>query len=45
MTSVDLARGVAVLRISVSNWRTTDDDVERSLDAVRRVLKDVRAGT
>ena len=34
--------GVAVLRISVSNWRTTDDDVERSLEAVRRVLGEVR---
>jgi glutamate/tyrosine decarboxylase-like PLP-dependent enzyme len=26
----------AVLRISVSNWSTTDADVERSLDALRR---------
>jgi len=25
-----------VLRISVSNWATTDGDVERSLDAVRK---------
>jgi cysteine sulfinate desulfinase/cysteine desulfurase-like protein len=32
-----------VLRISVSNWRTTDEDVDRTLDAVRRVLADVRA--
>ena len=31
-------RGRAVLRISVSNWSTTDDDVARSLAAVRRVL-------
>jgi glutamate/tyrosine decarboxylase-like PLP-dependent enzyme len=38
-------QGQAVLRISVSNWRTTEADVDRSLDAVRRVLKDVRAGT
>lgn len=30
-------RGRGVLRISVSNWSTTEDDVERSLDAVRRV--------
>ena len=29
-------RGRAVLRISVSNWSTTDEDVERSLDALRR---------
>jgi glutamate/tyrosine decarboxylase-like PLP-dependent enzyme len=28
-------RGRAVLRISVSNWSTTDDDVERSLVALR----------
>jgi glutamate/tyrosine decarboxylase-like PLP-dependent enzyme len=26
----------AVMRIAVSNWSTTDDDVRRSLDAVRR---------
>jgi glutamate/tyrosine decarboxylase-like PLP-dependent enzyme len=31
-------RGRDVLRISVSNWSTSDDDVERSLEAVRRVL-------
>jgi glutamate/tyrosine decarboxylase-like PLP-dependent enzyme len=36
--------GVAVLRISVSNWRTTDEDVDRTLAAVRRVLAEVRAG-
>jgi glutamate/tyrosine decarboxylase-like PLP-dependent enzyme len=35
--------GQAVLRISVSNWRTTDDDVDRTLAAVRRVLSEVRA--
>jgi glutamate/tyrosine decarboxylase-like PLP-dependent enzyme len=35
--------GRAVLRISVSNWRTTDADVDRSLAAVRRVLTEVRA--
>ncbi len=29
-------RGRAVLRISVSNWSTTDDDVRRSIDALRR---------
>ncbi len=27
-----------VLRVAVSNWSTTDDDVARSLEAVRRVL-------
>ena len=37
-------QGQAVLRISVSNWRTTDEDVDRTLDAVRRVLADVSAG-
>ena len=31
-------RGRKVLRISVSNWSTTDDDVARSLAAVRRVV-------
>ena len=36
--------GQAVLRISVSNWRTTDEDVDRTLAAVRRVLAEVRAG-
>jgi glutamate/tyrosine decarboxylase-like PLP-dependent enzyme len=36
--------GRAVLRISVSNWRTTDADVDRTLDAVRRVLGEVRSG-
>jgi glutamate/tyrosine decarboxylase-like PLP-dependent enzyme len=28
--------GRAVLRISVSNWSTSDDDVRRSIDALRR---------
>jgi len=36
--------GQAVLRISVSNWRTTEDDVDRTLAAVRRVLAEVRTG-
>ena len=31
-------RGQRILRISVSNWSTSDDDVERGLAAVRRVL-------
>ena len=35
----------AVLRISVSNWRTTEADVERTLQAVRRLLAEVRAET
>ena len=29
-------QGRSVLRISVSNWATNEDDVERSLDAVRK---------
>lgn len=29
-------RDRAVLRIAVSNWSTTDDDVERAVDALRR---------
>ncbi|MGI8457393.1 MAG: pyridoxal phosphate-dependent decarboxylase family protein [Propionibacteriaceae bacterium] len=36
-------RGRAVLRISVSNWRTTAADVDRSLAAVASVLAAVRA--
>ena len=32
-------RGRAVLRVSVSNWCTTDEDVERSLDALRRAAR------
>ena len=35
-------RGRAVLRISVSNWRTSEADVDRTLEAVRRVLGEVR---
>ena len=31
-------RDQSVLRISVSNWSTTEKDVERSLDAVRRAV-------
>lgn len=33
--------GQRVLRISVSNWSTTDDDVGRSMAAVRRVARSV----
>lgn len=35
-------RGRSVLRISVSNWSTTDSDVQRSLDAVRQAVTDLR---
>lgn len=30
-------QGRSAMRISVSCWATTDDDVERSLEAIRRV--------
>jgi len=33
-------RGQAVLRIAVSNWSTTDDDVERSIEALRRAARE-----
>jgi glutamate/tyrosine decarboxylase-like PLP-dependent enzyme len=35
-------RGSAAMRISVSNWRTTSTDVERSVEAIRRALADQR---
>ncbi|SFC48089.1 Glutamate or tyrosine decarboxylase [Nocardioides terrae] len=31
----------AVLRVSVSNWATTEDDVRRSLDALERAVRSV----
>jgi len=31
-------RGMRVMRVSVSNWRTTDEDVDRTIDSVRKVL-------
>jgi len=31
-------RGRRYMRISVSNWQTTEDDVDRSVDAIRRAL-------
>jgi len=34
--------GRAVMRISVSNWWTRADDVDRSLDAIRRCLAESR---
>ena len=29
------------MRISVSNWSTTEDDVDRSVAAIRRLLADL----
>lgn len=40
-TSGSVWRGRAVLRISVSNWSTTDDDVRRTLDALRTAAASV----
>ena len=37
-------RGHTVMRISVSSWATTDDDVERSLAAMLRVAEAVTCG-
>jgi glutamate/tyrosine decarboxylase-like PLP-dependent enzyme len=34
-------RGRSVLRCSVSNWATTDEDVDRTLDALRRIAASV----
>ncbi|HKX10237.1 MAG TPA: aminotransferase class V-fold PLP-dependent enzyme [Stellaceae bacterium] len=31
-------RGMRVMRISVSNWRTTEDDVARTIESVREAL-------
>ncbi len=36
--------GSSVLRISVSNWSTTDQDVARSVDAVRRAAAPAPGG-
>lgn len=36
-------QGQAILRISVSNWRTSEEDVDRTVAAVHRVLQEVRA--
>jgi glutamate/tyrosine decarboxylase-like PLP-dependent enzyme len=37
-------QGRSAMRISVSSWATTDEDVERSLDAIIRVAKAVGQG-
>jgi glutamate/tyrosine decarboxylase-like PLP-dependent enzyme len=31
-----------VMRISVSNWSTTEDDIDRSIDAIVRCYRDLR---
>jgi hypothetical protein len=31
---------MGAMRVSVSNWSTTSDDVERSIDAIRRAARD-----
>jgi glutamate/tyrosine decarboxylase-like PLP-dependent enzyme len=33
-------QGQTAMRISVSSWATTDEDVERSLEAIRRLAAD-----
>ena len=35
-------QGVAAMRISVSSWATSNDDVERSLAAIERAAAEVR---
>jgi len=34
-------RGRAAMRISVSSWATTDDDVERSLSAILKAHREI----
>jgi hypothetical protein len=34
-------QGRTAMRISVSSWATTDEDVERSLDAILEAARDV----
>jgi glutamate/tyrosine decarboxylase-like PLP-dependent enzyme len=36
--------GVTAMRISVSSWATTDDDVQQSLAAIVRIARNVRSG-
>lgn len=37
--------GITAMRISVSNWSTTDDDVTTSLDAMLRIAREACART
>jgi glutamate/tyrosine decarboxylase-like PLP-dependent enzyme len=32
-------KGQRAMRVSVVNWRTNDEDVERTIEAVRKVLE------
>ena len=34
-------QGKAAMRISVSSWATTEEDVDRSLDAMVRIAREV----
>jgi hypothetical protein len=34
--------GRRAMRVSVVNWRTSDADVARTIDAARRVLEELR---
>jgi len=36
--------GIAAMRISVSSWATSSDDVERSLESIERAAADARRG-
>ncbi len=36
-------QGKTAMRISVSSWATTEEDVERSLKAIVRIARDVRS--
>jgi hypothetical protein len=36
--------GLAAMRISVSNWSTTEDDARRSVAAILRVFRELPAG-
>ena len=35
--------GMAAMRVSVSNWSTTPDDIERSAEAILRVYRSMQA--
>jgi hypothetical protein len=35
---------MAAMRISVSSWATTDEDVERSIESIKLAASEVRVG-